>query len=225
MAPQLKKALLTISVLTLQNLAGLEEQLIYLSRLLKMLPPPYRERVRVFVSDNASSDGSGRFLEEFSSAHPWLTYRVQKTLVPYDWNVLSAYSGATEGYVWFLAVDDYINDAKHIVTMLDLIDKYQPNGLTCVCAGEGASQPNVDASSVMLCSEITHQIRAISNAGKVSTNIVRVLPLPEEAQFERFLGKGYFHLTLLAWVQCSRQLSSIVQISHTMIRTKQNFGW
>lgn len=66
--------------------------------------------VDVFVCDNASSDGTGQYLQGLAATNGCLSYKINDKTVPIDENMFNAISGRSSTYVYPLGDDDFLPD-------------------------------------------------------------------------------------------------------------------
>lgn len=100
-----KQKLLTLCIPTYNRGVHLEEQL----KRLVLMPTDLWHDLTVFVSDNCSSDDTGKIVEKYRDC-PFsdIQYSCNNTNIGMDGNFVKCFKHATTNYVWLLGDDDYI---------------------------------------------------------------------------------------------------------------------
>ena len=95
----------------------------YLKQCLEtMLPQVTKFGIPIFVSDNASEDGTEEMVKKLSSEYRFLFYKKQKMNVGVDINMLEVISLAQSKYAWWFGDDDVLIDGG-IQYLLDILNK------------------------------------------------------------------------------------------------------
>ncbi len=76
---------------------------------------------KIFVSDNASGDGTKEICEAFMKECSNFSYYVQEMNVGYDRNVINCVKNCTTKYIWFLSDDDLISE-ELLIKVMETID-------------------------------------------------------------------------------------------------------
>lgn len=82
------------------------------------------DRIEVIVSDNASTDGTKRMMEEFK----WVKYYENDINLGFDRNFMNCYDKANGNYVWLLGSDDILT-SNAVNSVLDFLDSNGNLGL------------------------------------------------------------------------------------------------
>lgn len=221
----MKKNTLTIGILNLNSLEHLRDQLKMLEIIFKILPLPYLKRINVFVSDNYSNDESKTFLKSTKEKYSWLNFFIHPKRVLYDENVLTVYNKSSSDYVWLLAVDDYIANSNLIVEIIDLLDKYNPSGINFKTTdNKNNSSPNIKKQNIYHFKNCKVKPNILVLGGKISSNILRKNKFYKTSNLHDFVGVGYMHITLQAWLVLEMPNSKFLRIDEKLIVSKQKWG-
>jgi len=107
------------------------------------IAPQIQDGVQVYVSNNASTDGTTEYLDGLD--YPWLTVYHQPKNLGGAYNQLSAWFIPVETeYVWVIGDDDYLLP-NALKTLLDAIQKHPVDFIFC----NTQAYPNTEESRVM----------------------------------------------------------------------------
>jgi abequosyltransferase len=100
--------LLSICIPTYNRLKYLQEEL---SEIKKQIPEEFINEVEICISDNDSTDGTGKYIEQLASTSSvCIKYsKNEKNLGP-DWNFIKAMKMATGKFSWLMGDDDVLNE-------------------------------------------------------------------------------------------------------------------
>jgi glycosyltransferase involved in cell wall biosynthesis len=84
-----------------------------------------RNDVEVFISDNASDDGTKAFVEQYQARFPVIRYSLKKENTGFDGNIVDCIKGAKGEYVSFFSDDD-IALPETYQRILNEISRHQP---------------------------------------------------------------------------------------------------
>jgi abequosyltransferase len=127
--------------------------------------------VEIFVSNNASTDGTESIVLQYESRYPEIIkYYRNKTNVGFDANVDLIVKRARGGFVWFLSDDDGLKDGL-IDEELDAIQAYPDAALIFANFEGGSEKLNCEERGV--CRDGNVFFRRINfKNGLISSNIV-----------------------------------------------------
>jgi glycosyltransferase involved in cell wall biosynthesis len=83
------------------------------------------DKVAFYISDNASDDQTPEVIRQFAREVPQATYSRNPENIGADGNNLHVRTLAKGKYLWVIGDDELLRD-KAVVTVLELIEKYQP---------------------------------------------------------------------------------------------------
>lgn len=98
-------SLVTIAIPTWNRLPFLKENLETIIKEIALLPAG---QVDVFISDNASDDGTGDYLQQLAKDHSFITYHRQSQNTGGNFNFYTVLKNSQGEYVWLLGDDDAI---------------------------------------------------------------------------------------------------------------------
>lgn len=93
-----------------------------------MAPVCSARNIRVFVSDNASSDETAPWLQAFAKEHPWFSFVSQPHEVEIHRNVMAALQGSQSEFTWWTGDDDYIF-ADRLAELDDALRRETPDAI------------------------------------------------------------------------------------------------
>jgi glycosyltransferase involved in cell wall biosynthesis len=116
-----KLPLLTIGIPTWNRSKELQECI----ELVAAQVEAVNEDVEIFVSDNASSDGTEELLCRMEAHIGFLCHSRNKTNIGYDLNLLEVLKRSSGKYVWLLSDDDFVTDGA-VAEILRIIRNHEP---------------------------------------------------------------------------------------------------
>lgn len=120
-----KQLLLTIGIPTWNRSEELQECI----QLIAAQVEPVCDEVEIFVSDNASDDGTKELLHAFASKYRFLRYSRNESNIGPDCNFLEVFKRATGKYVWLFSDDDFMADGA-VAEILRIVRTYDPSYIT-----------------------------------------------------------------------------------------------
>lgn len=95
----------------------------YLKQCLEiMLPQADKFQIPIFISDNASEDGTEKMIKNISSKYPLLFYKRREKNAGIDVNMLDVINLSHSKYAWWFGDDDILVDGG-IQYLLEMLDK------------------------------------------------------------------------------------------------------
>ena len=210
---------ITIAILKHGSFSHLEKQLKNLNDIYNNLSESQKPRFEVLLSDNCSDDGSLKILKLFAKKYDWLSYTIHKKFISYDEHVLFVYCKAKNSYVWFCAIDDYI-EKNAVQKIFKIIENESVSGIL-IGHEEISKQSKVLDIDRIYCSE--NRLHAILNSGKVSKNIIKKHNLNTSIK-KSLNGLGYMHLTLQTLIQYYDKKLPLIKLRQNLIISSQSYG-
>jgi len=87
-------------------------------------------RVEIIISDNNSADKTREMVGGYKKLYKNIRYFRNKTTIPGDENIIKSAFYAKGDYIWFFGDDD-IHYRWSLEILIDVIDKYHPDGIKC----------------------------------------------------------------------------------------------
>jgi len=109
---------LTIAIPTFNRASKLDGLLQRLTD--SILHHSLQSRVKVLVSDNASTDNTSAVVEKHRNSHEFILYECNKSNLGFDGNVFASFERSKSTYTWFFSDDD-IPDQDAVKRVLDAL--------------------------------------------------------------------------------------------------------
>ncbi len=181
---------LTIAIPTYNRLQALKQSL---PRVLTMVEGV---DIEVFVSDNASNDGTKEYIEKMQCEHPKLRYYRSEVNLGPDNNFLNCFEKANGDYLWMIGDDDLItNDAIYCV--IDAIS-YSPVFVYLNTRMQGVDKSHYPDIGMLCYKDKNKFLREIGIAISFITALVYKTDLVKQIRNKKRFISGFQILTHIA---------------------------
>jgi abequosyltransferase len=177
----------------------------YLRQLLAAFARQADARLQLVISDNASTDGTARLVEDFAAGHTWVTYvRAAENAGP-DRNYLRSMAAADADFCWLFGSDDLpVQDAvaRVLSALAEEPDILLVDRMWCDVRMQPLRRDHLfspghlrfdthDPAQARAYLEAAHTIMAMFSY--LSSIVVRATRWEEADRAEEFVGSAYVH--------------------------------
>ena len=185
------------------------------------------DRIRVVVSDNASSDDTQTKVSKFNATKFDLSYFRQEENIGFDGNVRFLYDVAESDYVWFISDDDILLPGSIGMVMNGLLETEPDVLLFSFIQPRGSEYRTFNSpNQFAVITDPKEIIRFIIHYPKISIYVCRKIELSEvqKIELEPFYENGFYWIDLCYSVISAANKPRLCIISQPLASCDDDFS-
>jgi len=186
-----------------------------------------KAQIQVFVSDNASTDGTQKILSEFSTTYFRFSYFCQVQNIGFDRNLRYLYDRAQTDYVWYIADDD-IPLLGSITTIVQALQEKNPDILLFSFIqplGSTARQFHFP-EQIHLVKDPASAIECVLTYTKLSIFVLRKIDFNDSSWkiLDKSLESGWYYITLAFSIMENAENMLLAVISEPLASCDEDYA-